>query len=200
MFFRKTRGKKFKMIWSVEKDGRKSFLAGTAHFFPHSFKDSLAIHLQQAETVIFEGPLDEVSMAKVSKAGEDHQSQSHLFESLDQPFEKEKLGDMIELAVKEFHSETVSLLAPSIPPWRKPSSEVSEDVYYRLEIERLNLSGKLRNMITRASREVTCDRGRELHEEHLQLIREFSKRPGVEDASRRIFAKVPGVRMLSWVW
>jgi hypothetical protein len=56
MLFRKTRGKEFKMIWSVEKDGRRSFLAGTAHFFPHSFKDSLAIHLQQAETVIFEGP------------------------------------------------------------------------------------------------------------------------------------------------
>ena len=71
-----------------------------------------------------------------------------------QPFEKEKLGDLLELAVKEFHSKTVSLLAPSIPPWRKPSSEVTEDVYYRLEIERLNLSGKLRNMITRASREV----------------------------------------------
>jgi hypothetical protein len=110
---------------------------------------------------------------------------------LAQPFEKEKLGDLLELAVKEFHSKTVSLLAPSIPPWRKPSSEVTEDSYYRLEIERLNLSGKLRNMITRASREVTCDRGRELHEEHLQLIREFSKRPDLEDASRLIFAKVP---------
>jgi uncharacterized protein YbaP (TraB family) len=84
MFFRKTRGKEFKMIWSVEKDGSRSFLAGTAHFFPHSFKDSLAIHIQQAETVIFEGPLDDESMAKVARAGEDHQSQSHLFESLDQ--------------------------------------------------------------------------------------------------------------------
>jgi len=84
MFFRKTRGKEFKMIWSVEKDGRRSFLAGTAHFFPHSFKDSLAMHIQQAETVIFEGPLDEESMAKVARAGEDHQSRSHLFESLDQ--------------------------------------------------------------------------------------------------------------------
>jgi hypothetical protein len=45
-------------------------------------------------------------------------------------------------------------------------------------------------MITRSSRELTYDHGRELHEEHLQLIREFSKRPDVEDASRRIFAKV----------
>jgi hypothetical protein len=53
---------------------------------------------------------------------------------LNQPFEKEKLGDLLELAVKEFHSKTVSLLAPAIPPWRKPSSEVTEDSYYRLEI------------------------------------------------------------------
>lgn len=83
MFFRKTKRKEFKMIWSVEKSGKSSFLAGTAHFFPYSFKDSLATHLKQAETVIFEGPLDEESMTKVSKAGVDHQSQSHLFESLD---------------------------------------------------------------------------------------------------------------------
>lgn len=83
MLFRKTRGKEFRMIWSVEKSGKRSFLAGTAHFFPYRFKDSLAIHLQQAETVVFEGPLDEESLAKVSKAGEDHQSPSHLFESLD---------------------------------------------------------------------------------------------------------------------
>jgi uncharacterized protein YbaP (TraB family) len=82
MLFRKTKGKEFKMIWSVEKEDKRSFLAGTAHFFPHSFKDSLAAYLQQAETVIFEGPLDEESMAKVSKAGA-HQHPSHLFESLD---------------------------------------------------------------------------------------------------------------------
>jgi len=83
MLFKKTRGKEFKMIWSVEKGGKKSSLAGTAHFFPHSFKDSLVTHLQKAETVLFEGPLDEESMMKVSKAGVDHHSQPHLFESLD---------------------------------------------------------------------------------------------------------------------
>ena len=109
---------------------------------------------------------------------------------LEQAFERKKLEDLLELAVKQFHPRTLSLLAPSIPPWRKPSSEVITDAYYRLEIEHLNLSGKLRNMITRASRELTCDHGRELHEEHLQLMREFSKRPDVGDASRRIFAKV----------
>lgn len=109
---------------------------------------------------------------------------------LEQAFERKKLEDLLELAVKQFHPRTVSLLAPSIQPWRKLSSEVITDAYYRLEIEHLNLSGKLRNMITRASRELTCDHGRELHEEHLQLMREFSKRPDVGDASRRIFAKV----------
>jgi hypothetical protein len=110
---------------------------------------------------------------------------------LEQPFDKEKLGDLLELAVKEHHPKTLSLLAPSIPPWRKPSSEITQDVYYRIELEHLNLSAKLRNMITRASRELSCDHGKELSEEHLRLIREFSKRPDVEDASRRIFEKVP---------
>lgn len=53
----------------MEKNGRGSFLVGTAHFFPYSFKTSATKLLTQVNKVLFEGPLDEISMSKVVDAG-----------------------------------------------------------------------------------------------------------------------------------
>ena len=84
MFFRRPKEKELKMIWEVEKDHRRSLLIGTAHFFPYSFKTSLHRCLVNARTVMFEGPLDQNSMAKVVEAGFDRQTNDHIFNDLDQ--------------------------------------------------------------------------------------------------------------------
>jgi len=61
--------KEFKMLWEVEKNDNLSWIGGTAHFFRYSFKYSLTKLFQKADTVIFEGPLDRVSMAFVDHVG-----------------------------------------------------------------------------------------------------------------------------------
>ena len=71
------------MIWEVAKNHKRSFLVGTAHFFPYSFKTSLHRYLENAGTVMFEGPLDRDSMAKVVNRGIDIQSGYHIFDDLD---------------------------------------------------------------------------------------------------------------------
>ncbi len=71
------------MIWQVEKNSKKSLLIGTAHFFPNSFKTSLLNCLQNAQTVMFEGPLDSDNMARVVNCGIDKQSDYHIFDELD---------------------------------------------------------------------------------------------------------------------
>lgn len=73
------------MIWQVEKNHKRSYLVGTAHFFPYSFKTSLKRCLENAATVLFEGPLDQNSMAKVVNCGFNDQSSYHIFNDLDQP-------------------------------------------------------------------------------------------------------------------
>ncbi len=83
MFFLKSREKELKMIWEVHKDDKRSYLVGTAHFFPYSFKTSLRRYLKNARTAIFEGPLDDDNMAKVVTAGCDSQNSYHLFDELD---------------------------------------------------------------------------------------------------------------------
>jgi len=83
MFFKRSDEKELTMIWQVEKDPKRSYLVGTAHFFPYSFKTSLRRCLEHARTVIFEGPLDPDNMAKVVKSGYDNQSGYHIFDDLD---------------------------------------------------------------------------------------------------------------------
>ena len=62
--------KRLKTVWRVEKDGRISLLVGTAHFSPYSFKKALTKLIQNVETVLFEGPLDKESMARVVQYGQ----------------------------------------------------------------------------------------------------------------------------------
>jgi len=84
MFFRRSNEKELKMIWQVEKNRKRSYLVGTAHFFPYSFKSSLHRCLENAAAVLFEGPLDQDSMAKVVNCGFDQLSSYHIFDDLDQ--------------------------------------------------------------------------------------------------------------------
>lgn len=59
----------FGMLWEVEKNGKRSWLAGTAHFFCYSFESSFRRLFKQVDTVIFEGPLDPQTLAIVDAAG-----------------------------------------------------------------------------------------------------------------------------------
>lgn len=64
-----SKNKPLRMVWTVEKEGRMAYLVGTAHFFPYSFSRSFAGLLKEVETAIFEGPLDEESMAQIAAHG-----------------------------------------------------------------------------------------------------------------------------------
>ena len=75
--------KHLKTVWRVEKDGRVSLLVGTAHFSPYSFKRTLTRLIQGVETVLFEGPLDEQSMARVVQYGQRGEKTPSLYEALD---------------------------------------------------------------------------------------------------------------------
>lgn len=59
----------FAMIWEVEKNGKLSWILGTAHFFCRSFEASFRRLYKKANTVLFEGPLDNGFMTQVEAAG-----------------------------------------------------------------------------------------------------------------------------------
>jgi uncharacterized protein YbaP (TraB family) len=74
--------KPLRTVWRVEKDGHTSFLVGTAHFSPYRFKKTLIKLIQGVETVLFEGPLDEESMARVVQYGQKGENAPSLYKAL----------------------------------------------------------------------------------------------------------------------
>lgn len=64
-----SRERDLRMMWSACKNGKESLLAGTAHFFPYSFKRSLTKHIRSADTVLLEGLLDQDAIDKVTEQG-----------------------------------------------------------------------------------------------------------------------------------
>ncbi len=74
--------KPLRTVWRVEKDGDPSLLVGTAHFSPYRFKKTLTRLIRGAATVLFEGPLDEESQARVVQYGQQGENAPSLYEAL----------------------------------------------------------------------------------------------------------------------
>jgi len=98
VFFLSSKEKTFRMVWKIELGGKRSYLAGTAHFFPCSFKKSLTGLISNADTVLFEGPLDESNMNTVRVYGMEDGDAPSLYDALD--------GKTIEKINKELGSGT----------------------------------------------------------------------------------------------
>lgn len=61
--------RRLNMLWELELHGRRSWIAGSAHFCPHSYESHLRKLFQEVDTVLCEGPLDRVSMGMVDEVG-----------------------------------------------------------------------------------------------------------------------------------
>ncbi len=85
----------YAMLWEVQKNGRKSWIGGSAHFFCYSFERSFTELFNNVDTVIFEGPLDNESLKLVEANGRElTDEQQPLFERLNQE-EIKKLSRMV---------------------------------------------------------------------------------------------------------
>lgn len=58
-----------RMVWRVERAGRRSHIVGAAHFFPYSFARPLTRLIRPAAVVLTEGPLDEASSEAIAEYG-----------------------------------------------------------------------------------------------------------------------------------
>src|SRR4030042_3805361 len=74
--------KRLRTAWRVEKGEYPSFLVGTSHFSPYRFERTLLKLIQGVETVPFEGPLDEESMARVVQYGQKGENTPSLYKAL----------------------------------------------------------------------------------------------------------------------
>ena len=110
--------------------------------------------------------------------------------SLKEPFEEKRMGKALEDAVKRLKPKSVSLTAPSIPSSLNDCIHPPSDHYYRLDLSSLSISQKLRNMLTRAGRDLSLKRSRDFGKEHQKLIKNFLKFHPVNEATRFIFERI----------
>lgn len=84
------------MLWEVDADGRRSWIAGTAHFFCYSFESSLRRLFQEVDTVLFEGPLDRASLDQVSRIGRNPSPEARSLMDLMEPNDVRLLERVVE--------------------------------------------------------------------------------------------------------
>jgi hypothetical protein len=110
--------------------------------------------------------------------------------SLRELFNEKRMRNALEKAIKRFKPESVSLIAPSIPSSLNDCVHPPSDHYYRLDLSALSISQKLRNMLSRAGRELSVKRSNTFNEEHRKMIAEFLKTHPVDGATGFIFNRI----------
>jgi hypothetical protein len=115
------------MLWGVHKLGKTSYLVGTVHFFPFSFRKTLTGLITEVDRVFLEGPLDESSRQQVVAKGSRGDS-SALLRALDPDTIRRinialspgKAGfHRVNLFLPLFHSKTIEFPSciEGLQPW-----------------------------------------------------------------------------------
>jgi hypothetical protein len=110
---------------------------------------------------------------------------------LSEPFEEKKMKEILDSEIEISKPGYTALIAPSISISRNLCLKKDSDHYYRLDLSSFHPDQKLRNMITRSSRELYIEKNKVLHDEHIQLISEFLNFHKVDEGTRYIFEKLP---------
>ncbi len=109
---------------------------------------------------------------------------------LKEPFEEKRMRSVLEDAVKRFRPESVSIIAPSVPSSIDGCVHLPSDHYYRLDLSSLAIAQKLRNMLTRAGRELLVKKNKDFDEEHRKIVEAFLNTHRVDEATRFIFERI----------
>ncbi len=122
---------------------------------------------------------------------------------LSETFIDTEMKKVLDEAVKRFKPEGVALTAPSLPRWIAGGEKVETDRYYKLDLSRLSIPQKVRNMLTRARQEVAITRNRTFLDEHQQLIADFLSSHPVGEETRSIFLRLDrylSVSKTAWIY
>lgn len=110
---------------------------------------------------------------------------------LEGPLEAEKLREQVQAARARFRAASLTLIAPQVPLGFRPLGSGGPDHYFRLDLEKCAVQGKLLSTLNRAARELRVEEGQELRDEHLRCVAEFLDSRKFGEATRGIFTKIP---------
>lgn len=125
---------------------------------------------------------------------------------LGKPLDKQALDEAVAEALQTKGLEHITVLCPEKPGQAPENASVSEDAYWKLPLPLAPCNQKLRNMLTRAKRDVTIEEsGSEGYgQEHEAIVNDFCSRRKLEAGMIHIFhqlktylAQSPDARLFS---
>jgi len=105
-------------------------------------------------------------------------------------FNQKQMETSLNMALKAIKPRIVSVIAPTTVSMNGRVIQQNSDSYYRLDLENLVIPSKVRNMIRRASPEISVEHNDQWHEEHEDLVAEFLATHKISAESQRIFIKI----------
>lgn len=123
---------------------------------------------------------------------------------LHDPKDAEAMAEAVSLALRLPGLRRITVIGPARPPQAPVSAAVEEDWYYSLPVPGPPPGQKLRNLLRRAGRDLTVERGGSWGEDHLALVRRYLNERPLAVGTRRIYEKLsrylgesPGSLMVS---
>ncbi len=104
----------------------------------------------------------------------------------------ERLSGLLDQAADRIRPDVLDVVGPVRPDWRLPFESLASDRYFKLDLDVLKPSRKLRHQLRQADRAYTLVEGRGLGAELTELIRDFGSRRDIDPAMRVLFDRVPG--------
>jgi len=98
---------------------------------------------------------------------------------------------VLEEARRRFEPALISAMAPQALVSLSGSQVSDRDFYYRLDLDKLDLSKKLRNALRRASQEVSIGEREDYSKEHKRLAHELVRRKRIPRETQSIFKNIP---------
>lgn len=106
-------------------------------------------------------------------------------------FDENDFAEALKHLVRLHRPKVLGVISPSISNYPFNIDYVETDEYYILDLEKLVIRKKVRNIIKRAEREVEVTVSRNITKAHKKLIDSFCKRKGIKEVYVELFKKIP---------
>ncbi|MFO7708293.1 MAG: GNAT family N-acetyltransferase [Desulfobacterales bacterium] len=113
------------------------------------------------------------------------------------PRDVSAMEEAVDLVLKTPGLQRLTVIGPARPSQAPESATVAEDCYHALPLPGPPPGPKLRNLLRRAGREVTLERGGRLDDGHSNLIQRYLNERHFSDGTRHIFRQLPRYLELS---
>jgi len=110
---------------------------------------------------------------------------------LHDPKDTGAMAEAVGLALRLPGLRRLTVISPARPPQAPESAVVEEDWYYSLPVPPPLPGQKLRNLLLRARRDLTVERGDPWGEDHMALVRRYLDERPLAAGTRHIYTMIP---------